>query len=158
MPKIDASKVTIRKGASYPAPFHEACAGRSVAKLGDAAGLTQFGASLVTLEPEAWASQRHWHSHEDEFVYIVQGELTLIEDNGETLLQAGDAAGWPAGVANGHHLVNRSSEVATFLVVGSRDDQDRGHYPDIDLAVSPGRYKGTLSTLFHRKDGTPYSS
>jgi uncharacterized cupin superfamily protein len=125
--------------------------------LAQAAGLTHFGVNLVELAPQAWASQRHWHAREDEFVYIIAGELTLIEDEGETILRAGECAAWRAGVKNGHHLINRSEQSATFLVVGSRDDADHGEYPDIDMMFRPGRYSGNKSSVFVHKDGTPYT-
>ena len=155
MPKVDPETIQVRTGSGYPAPFDEPCRERRVERLGDAAGLTQFGAHRVTLAPGAWASQRHWHAREDEFVLVLDGELTLIEDEGATLLRAGDSAGWPAGVPNGHHLVNQSAAAATFLVVGSRDDEDHGEYPDIDMKFAAGRYSGA-GGVFRRKDGRPY--
>jgi uncharacterized cupin superfamily protein len=157
MPKIDIDRVPIREGSSYPAPFDEPCRGRKSLRLGDAAGLTQFGVHLVRLAPNAWASQRHWHEREDEFVYVLEGELVLVEDNGETLLRAGDTAAWPAGVHDGHHLQNRSEREASFLVVGSRDDDDHGEYSDIDMTFAVGRYSGDKACTFRHKDGTPYT-
>jgi uncharacterized cupin superfamily protein len=150
MPKIDISTITPRKGSGYPAPFHEKAAGRFKRALGDAAGLTDFGINLVTLPPRNWSSQRHWHSHEDEFVYVLSGELTLITDAGEEVMKAGDCAGFPKGAADGHHLVNRSTADAVYLEVGTRaEGADVCTYPDIDLALTPGRG-------FTAKDGTPY--
>jgi uncharacterized cupin superfamily protein len=154
MPKIDPSAVTTREGSTYPSPFDEPCRERRVGRLGDAAGLTQFGANLVELAPGAWASQRHWHACEDEFVYLLEGELTLIEDAGETALVAGDSAGWPAGVRDGHHLVNTSTRPARFLVIGTRDDSDHGEYSDIDMKFGKERYAG--KGVYRHKDGTPY--
>jgi uncharacterized cupin superfamily protein len=155
MPKIDPANVKTVEGSSYPPPFDEPCRARKVSRLGQAGGLTQFGVNLVHLPPGAWASQRHWHEKEDEFVYILEGEVVLVEDRGETVLRAGDSAAWPAGHRDGHHLQNRGTGGATVLVVGSRDDRDRGEYPDIDLRFEPGRYSSGAS-VFRHKDGKPY--
>lgn len=126
-------------------------------RLGVAAGLTHFGVNIMTLPPGAWASQRHWHAHEDEFVYVISGELALVEDDGETVLRPGDCAAWPAGVRNGHHVVNRSTASASFLVVGNRHEDDWGEYSDIDLRFNPDRYSGNRKgPAFSHKDGTPY--
>jgi uncharacterized cupin superfamily protein len=133
MPKIDVSAVPEISGSGYPAPFRDPVIGRHSRPLGDAGGLTQFGVKLVRLEPGAASSQRHWHEAEDEFVYMLEGELMLVESNGETRMLPGDAATFPAGVANGHHLVNRSAGDSTFLVVGTRASRERCHYPDVDL-------------------------
>jgi len=133
MPKIDVGAVPETSGSGYPAPFRDPVIGRHSKPLGDAGGLTQFGVKLVRLEPGAASSQRHWHEAEDEFVYMLEGELMLVESNGETRMLPGDAATFPAGVANGHHLVNRSARDSTFLVVGTRASRERCHYPDIDL-------------------------
>ncbi len=133
MPKIDVGAVPETSGSGYPAPFRDPVIGRHSKPLGDAGGLTQFGVKLVRLEPGAASSQRHWHEAEDEFVYMLEGELMLVESNGETPMLPGDAATFPAGVANGHHLVNRSARNSTFLVVGTRASRERCHYPDIDL-------------------------
>jgi uncharacterized cupin superfamily protein len=156
MPKIDSAKAQLSEGSGYPKPFDEPCRGRSNLRLGNAAGLTQFGVNITTLKPGAWSSQRHWHAKEDEFALILEGELVLVEDDGETILRAGDCAGWKAGVKNGHHLINRTRTDAKFLVVGSRNPQEWGEYPDIDLqfhreAAGPGKAAG-----FTHKDGTPY--
>ncbi|HWV41676.1 cupin domain-containing protein [Pseudorhodoplanes sp.] len=150
MPKIDLSAVSKRKGSGYPAPFAAPCAERVRQRLGDAGGLTDFGVNLTRLPPGGWSSQRHWHSHEDEFVYLIEGELTLIEDDGETVLRAGDCAAFPKGTGNGHHLVNRSGTTATYLEIGSRQPEDLTTCSDIDMksANSDGR--------FVHKDGTPY--
>ena len=112
----------------------------------------------MTLAPGAWSSQRHWHEKEDELVYVVSGQLVLVEDDGEVVLEAGEAAGWKAGVHNGHHLVNRSGTSATFLAIGTRDDADWGEYPDIDLRFEPSRYDraGGPGGGFAHKDGRPY--
>ena len=110
--------------------------------------------NLVTLEPGVWSSQRHWHTHEDEFVYVLEGELVLVTDAGETPLRAGDCAGFKAGVRDGHHLINRSERLARFLVVGNRDDADHGEYSDIDMQFLPGRVSGTGG--YAKKNGDPF--
>lgn len=148
MPRVDPATIAPRIGSGYPAPFRDAMPTRAKRALGDAGGLTTFGVNLVHLPPGEWSSQRHWHSHEDEFVWVLAGELTLVTDAGEERLGPGDAAAFPAGRADGHHLVNRSAAVATYLEVGGRDPADRVTYPDIDLAYSADGYTG--------KDGTPY--
>jgi uncharacterized cupin superfamily protein len=133
MPKIDAAKIAEKSGSFYPATLGERCRGRHWKALGDAAGLTQFGANLVRVEPGAWSSLRHWHEEEDEFLIMVSGELMLVEDDGESLMRAGDCAGFPKQGGNGHHLVNRSTQEGVFLVVGTRGTNERCHYPDVDL-------------------------
>ena len=150
MPKIDVSSVPARKGSYYPSPFDAPCATRTRRRLGDAGGLKDFGVNLMTLPPGGWSSQRHWHSHEDEFVYVLEGELTLVEDEGSTVLRAGDCASFPKNSGNGHHMINRSAMTAVYLEVGSRHPDDLATCSDIDLksANSDGR--------FVRKDGTPY--
>jgi len=153
VPKIDIERAPVVKGVRYPAPFFEPCAARTNHQLGLAAGLTQFGVNLTRLPAGTWSSQRHWHAHEDEFVWVLEGEVVLVDDAGETLLRAGDCAGFPAGDRNGHHLQNRSAADAVMLVVGSRSDEDFGEYPDIDLKFVAGRYSGGGG--FQRKDGTP---
>lgn len=150
MPKIDITAVPIRKGSGYPAPFDAQCATRTRQRLGNAGGLQDFGVNLMTLPPGAWSSQRHWHSHEDEFVYVLQGEVTLVEDQRKTLLRAGECAAFPKNSGNGHHLINESSANAVYIEVGSRHPDDMTTCSDIDLksANSDGR--------FVRKDGTPH--
>ncbi len=154
MPKIDIAAVPESLGSRYPAPFDEPCKQRAVKRLGDAVGLTQFGVSLVRLEPGVWSSQRHWHTHEDEFVRILDGEVILVTDRGEEAMRAGDSAAFKAGVRDGHCFQNRASTPAVLLVVGSRNDEDHGEYSDIDMVFTAGRYSGKGSFL--RKDGTPY--
>ena len=151
MPKIDIGPLRVDTRRGYPPPHDEQLAGRSKKRLGDAVGLTQFGVNLTTLKPRAASTLRHWHENEDEFVYVLAGELTLIEDEGETVLKAGDAAGFKAGIANGHCLVNRSGRDAVFLEIGSRATRERAHYPDADLAVA----KDETGVRYTRKDGTP---
>lgn len=150
MSRLDLSTIPVLTGTGYPEPFAEAVNGRSRQALGEAGGLTQFGVNMVELQPGAASSQRHWHTHEDEFVMVVSGELTLITDEGETLMRAGDCAAFPAGRPNGHHLVNRGWGNALFLAVGSRMKEDSAEYPDIDL-----KYDGRTGSYLHR-DGTPY--
>ncbi len=154
MTKIDVQAAPSGAGSRYPAPFDEPCRGRDWHRVGEAAGLTQFGVNLVRLAAGAWSSQRHWHSHEDEFVYVLKGRLVLVTDAGEETLLAGDCAGFPAGKKDGHCLQNRTSQDAEFLVVGSRDDADYVEYSDIDMKLPPGGYSGGGG--FCRKDGTPY--
>jgi uncharacterized cupin superfamily protein len=154
MPKIDVAGLTPVVGSKYPKPFDEPCRARERRRLGDAVGLTQFGVNLLRLSPGAWSSQRHWHSHEDEFVYVLAGEVWLVSDAGEERLRAGDCAGFKAGVRDGHHIQNRSSSDAVLLEVGARDDRDFGEYPDIDMVFKAARYSGGGG--FARKDGTAY--
>lgn len=154
MPTIDRNRAPESSGSRYPAPYDEPCRQRRWRRLGDAAGLTQFGVNLVTLGPGVWSSQRHWHAREDEFVYVLSGEVVLRDDSGEHLLRSGDCAGFKAGDRNGHHFINRSTAEVTLLVVGGRDDDDYGEYPDIDLKFLPGRYDGHGG--YAHKDGRPY--
>ena len=150
MPKIDLAKAPVRKGTAYPKPYDAPCLERVRLRLGDAGGLTDFGVNLLTLKPGVWSSQRHWHRKEDEFVYVVSGEVALITDAGEELLRPGDCAGFPKNDGNGHHLINRSSKDALVLEIGTRSGGDFAFYPDIDLLLDPA--KG-----YTREDGTPYS-
>lgn len=149
MPKrIDPLNLAPKIGSGYPAPFDAPCRERERRRLGDAAGLTDFGVNLLRLPPGAWSSQRHWHSHEDEFVYVVRGEVVLVTDSGEEILRPGDSAGFKAGVPDGHHLQNRSAHEAVLLEVGSRKPSaDAAHYPDIDLHYPAG------GGGYTRKDG-----
>jgi uncharacterized cupin superfamily protein len=149
MPKIDVSSVPLRKGSTYPAPFHLKAAERTRQALGDAAGLTDFGVNLLTLPPGTWSSQRHWHSGEDEFVYVLEGELVLITDEGEKVVRAGDYLAFPKNVPNGHHLVNKSDRPAVCLEVGTRSHDDVCTYSDIDMRADD------VNGYTH-KDGTPY--
>jgi len=150
MKRIDLKAVSVKVGSSYPAPLDEPCRERRRAALGDAAGLSQFGVNLLTLPPGGWSSQRHWHSAEDEFVWVLDGEVVLVTDSGEEVLRAGDCAGFKAGVADGHHLQNRAQQTARILEVGSRrPDRDVCEYPDVDL-----RWVGNASPT--RKNGSRY--
>lgn len=150
MPKIDIASVPERTGSSYPAPFHEPCSARIRRRLGDAGGLGDFGVNLLRLEPGVWSSQRHWHSAEDEFVFVLEGEVVLVTDKDEEVLRAGECAAFPKGVADGHHLVNRSQRVAAVLEIGSRSDRDLCTYSDIDMTVSDS------DGIFRHGDGTAY--
>src|SRR4051812_5178737 len=147
--KVDPSAAPVRVGSSYPAPFDVPCHERRRTRLGAAAGLTQFGVNMLRLHPGSWSSQRHWHSHEDEFVYVLEGEVVLVTNAGEERLVAGDCAGFRAGDPDGHHLQNRSQHAALLLEVGTRDESnDVTEYPDADLRALPSGYV--------HKDGTPY--
>jgi uncharacterized cupin superfamily protein len=149
--KIDKDAALTRFGTRYPAPYDAPCLDRRRWRLGDAAGLTQFGVSLLRLPDGQWSSQRHWHTAEDEFVYVLEGEVVLVTDAGEEVLRAGDCAGFKAGEPNGHHLQNRSGHEAVLLEVGSRRPGEDGvDYPDIDLKIDPG------AQAYAHKDGTPY--
>lgn len=151
MPKIDLDATPDVTGCSYPYPFKEVCLGAVWKKLGDAAGLTDFGVNLVRLPPGKWSSQRHWHTVEDELVWVLEGEVVAVEDDGDHLLRAGDCIGWKAGVANGHCLQNRSARDAVYLEIGTRRPEiDACDYPDIDMVARPGE------AFCRHRDGTPY--
>lgn len=152
MPVIDPARMPLKTGSIYPEPYAAMMQGRSSLRLGEAGGLTQFGVNLVMLEPGAMSSLRHWHHNEDEFVWVVEGECTLVQDEGETVMRPGDCAAFPAGNPNGHHFLNRTDRVAKFLVVGTKAPQEVGVYSDIDLMVKIG--SGWAE--FTYKDGTPF--
>jgi len=138
MGKINPDGAALRVGSGYPSPYDLACKDRKRWRLGDVAGLTQFGVNLLRLPPGTWSSQRHWHSAEDEFVWVLEGEVVLVTDEGEQILRAGDCAGFASGVANGHHLQNRSARDAVLLEVGSRrPGEDACDYPDLDMVSKP---------------------
>jgi uncharacterized cupin superfamily protein len=149
---LEPGRLPERRGSGYPEPFGAAVADRAKRALGDPFGLTQFGVNLVHLPPGCWSSQRHWHSHEDEFVFVVDGELTLVTDAGEQPMRRGMVAGFPAGRDDGHHLINRSDRPATYLEIGSRRDVDEVVYSDIDMEL---RLRGG-DHVFMRKNGEPY--
>lgn len=151
MKKLDLAAIPTESGCNYPAPYDRPCLGSTWKRLGNAVGLTQFGVNLSRLPPGVWSSQRHWHSHEDELVYVMEGELILVTDDGEERLRAGDYAAFKAGEPNGHHLINRSARDAVVLEIGTRDlDRDTCDYPDIDmLAVN-------ADPPYVHRDGTPY--
>jgi len=135
MPKIDIAAVPKVIRCGYPDPYHHPCMDRIRQRLGDAGGLTQFGVNLLTLLPGVWSSQRHWHVEEDEFVFVVSGEVVLVSDKGEEVLKAGDCAAFAKAVPDGHHLINKSAAPAIILEIGTRTpgDADTAHYPDADL-------------------------
>ncbi len=147
--RIDVGALQSIVGTLYPPPFDEPCRSRQRTRLGDQAGLTQFGVNLLRLPPGAWSSQRHWHTGEDEFVYVLSGEVTLVTDAGDEVLHAGDAAGFKANYGNGHFLQNRSAQDATVLEIGTRAPQSMAYYSDIDMIAQPGG-------LYAHRDGTPY--
>lgn len=151
MPKVDISKAPVMRGGAYPAPLHEEFADRVRIRLGDAVGIKSFGLNLTTLPPGARSSLRHWHEVEDEMVFVLSGTLTLIDDDGETEVGPGEAAGFPAGVPNAHHFVNRGTEVVTLLEMGTRPTQDRCHYAEHDLIA----HDDNGMTWFTKRDGTP---
>jgi uncharacterized cupin superfamily protein len=153
MPKIDIANLPVDSRTHYPEPFNQAVVGRSRKRLGNAVGLDQFGVNLTTLKPGAASALRHWHEKEDELVYILEGEVVLIENGGETVLKAGDAAGFKANVPNGHHLVNKSARDAIYLEIGTRAKNERAEYPDVDLRI----VRDADGARFTHKDGKPYS-
>ena len=153
MPKIDIHAAPTCHGSDYPVPYDAPCQSAKRWRLGDAAGLTQFGVNLLRLPADGWSNQRHWHTAEDEFVYVLEGEVLLVDDDGETLLRTGDCAGFKAGEPIAHHLQNRSNREAVILEVGSRRPlEDAGTYPDIDLAYGEG------ATGYQHKNGHPFST
>jgi uncharacterized cupin superfamily protein len=150
MPKIDIANVPLDTRTGYPPPHDKLVAGRSRLRLGNAAGLDQFGVNLTRLKPGSASALRHWHDNEDELVYLLEGELVLIENEGETLLKPGEAAGFKAGVANGHHFLNRTDRDAVYLEIGTRAKRERAHYPDLDLIA----IKDENGYRYARKDET----
>ena len=148
--KIDIGTAPVVSGTRYPPPYDVPCRKRSRTRLGDAAGLVQFGVNLCRLPPGAWSSQQHWHTHEDELIYVLEGEVVLVTDDGEEVLRPGDCAGFRAGDANGHHFQNRSAADAVLLEIGSRVPPDAAYYSDIDMRTTPGQ-RG-----YQHGDGTPY--
>jgi uncharacterized cupin superfamily protein len=148
MPKIDLDAVGQVNRTGYPPPYNQEVQGRWYRRLAPATGLSDFGVSHVVLKPGAWSSQRHWHDGEDEFLVMLEGEAVLVEDEGRTMLRAGDCAAWPKGNANGHHLRNESDSDCSFIVVGGGTNTGGG-YSDIDMLF-------TADNRYTRKDGTPY--
>jgi uncharacterized cupin superfamily protein len=147
--RIDVASLAVLTGTTYPPPYDEPCLARMRTRLGDAAGLTQFGVNLLRLPPGAWSAQRHWHVGEDEFICVLSGEVTLVTDAGDEILHPGDFAGFKAGDKNGHCLQNRSNADATVLEVGTRAvGGDTAYYPECDMVARSGGYT--------RRDGTPY--
>jgi uncharacterized cupin superfamily protein len=152
MPKVDIAALPIDSNTGYPDPFARQVVGRSRKRLGNAVGLSQFGVNLTTLKPGTWSAQRHWHRNEDEFVYVLQGELVLCEDEGEAVLRPGDAAGWKAGASVGHCLVNRSQEDAVYIEIGTRSTTEAVTYPDIDMRMD----RDKAGSRYLHKNGEPY--
>ena len=149
MPKLDLDAIEATNRTGYPPPFAEAMGKRWYRRLAPAAGIEDFGASHVTLEPGGISSQRHWHEGEDELVVMLEGQAVLVEEEGETVLSAGDVAAFPKGVANGHHLVNRGDGPCTFVAIGRVAATDC-HYPDIDMHLD------SAGGRFTHRDGKPY--
>jgi uncharacterized cupin superfamily protein len=152
-PALDPTAVQPRNTSGYPEPFRSRVLPREKRAIGDALGLTKIGVSLTTLPPGKESSMRHWHTREDELVFVVEGEVVLVTDEGEQTLRAGTCAGFPAGAKNGHQLVNRSDRPAHYLEISNRDPEDGAEYSDVDLAMRRGA-DGKL--VFTRKDGTSY--
>ncbi len=149
MKRIEIEKAPVSSGSRYPEPFAAPCLNKLRRRLGAGAGLKQIGINLLELGPGAWSSQRHWHTHAEEFVYVLEGEVVLVTDTGEEILHAGDCAAFRAGDADGHHLQNRSEAVARILEIGPVNlREDEAHYPDVDLHATSAGY--------FRKDGTRY--
>jgi uncharacterized cupin superfamily protein len=146
--RINPDDIAAMVGTLYPPPFDQPCRERERRKLGDAAGLTQFGVNFLRLPPGAWSSQRHWHSECDEFIYVLSGEVVLATNAGEETLVAGEAAGFKGGDPDGHCLKNNSENDALVLEIGSRISDETGTYSDVDMIVRGGAYL--------HKDGTPY--
>jgi uncharacterized cupin superfamily protein len=152
MPKIDIAKLPVDTRTGYPPPLDRVVIGRERKRLGNAAGLDQFGVNLTTLKPGAASALRHWHEREDELVYMLQGEVVLVEDEGETVLKPGDAAGFKANSPNGHHLVNRASSDAIYLEIGTRSKHETARYPDVDLVA----VRDDNGMRYTHKNGEPY--
>jgi uncharacterized cupin superfamily protein len=153
MPKIAIAEVADETHTGYPEPLNRVVQGRIRKRLGNAVGLDQFGVNLTTLKPGAASALRHWHEKEDEFVFILEGEVVLIDDSGETILKPGDAAGFKADSPNGHHLVNRSKRDVLYLEIGTRSRHERAEYPDVDLVM----IRDDKGARFTHKDGRPYA-
>jgi uncharacterized cupin superfamily protein len=146
-------------GTGYPPPYDTPVKARGYRRLALEFGLSQFGVNLARLPPGVWSSQRHWHALEDEFVYVLDGEVTMITDDGEQLCRAGDCVGFPAGTKDGHHFINRTDKEVLLLIVGSRHDGDHGDYPDIDMKFNPRSYSAPLdlNAAYSRKDGSRFA-
>ena len=151
MPKIDIANLPLDTRTGYPPPLDKVVQGRIRKRLGNAVGLDQFGVNLTTLKPGAASALRHWHEREDELVYILEGEVVLVEDEGETVLKAGDAAGFKANSPNGHQLINRSNRDALYLEIGTRSKHEMASYPDVDFVLE----RDESGRRFYRKSGDP---
>ena len=154
MPKIDIAKIPAQQIASYPKEFAPVIAGREKQKIGDAVGLTQFGVNITRIKAGAASALRHWHEQEDEFIYMLDGELVLKENDGETVLKPGDAAGFKAGSGIAHCLINRSDRDAVYLEVGTRAKSERVTYPDVDFYME----RDETSRRWYRKSGAPITA
>jgi uncharacterized cupin superfamily protein len=154
MSKVDIAKVPVKSGTFYPAEFQAECQGRHKQALGDAAGLIQFGVNITRISPGAASALRHWHEQEDEFIYMLEGELVLAENGGEVALKAGDAAGFKAGSGNAHRLINRGTLDAVYFEVGTRAKAERVHYPDVDLVME----RDEKGRRYLHRSGEPYTS
>jgi uncharacterized cupin superfamily protein len=152
-PAFDPNDLPEQSSSGYPEPYKSRVAGRYRRRLGDHAGLKNFGVNLTRLEPGFESSMRHWHEKQDEFIYVLEGEVTLVTDSGRQKLGPGMAAGFPAGKADGHQLVNESDRAAIYLEIGDRTPDDAATYSDVDLAVRMIEGKWSYS----RKDGKPIS-
>jgi uncharacterized cupin superfamily protein len=153
-PALDVKSVEPMSHSGYPEPYRSQVLPREKRRLGDALGLTKIGVNCTTLAPGKASSMRHWHTAEDELVYVLEGEVVLRTNHGEQVLRAGACAGFPAGVEDGHHLINRSEHPAVYLEISNRDAEDTAYYPDpeVDLMANPPHARGRMT----RKDGTPY--
>ena len=154
MPKLNLSQIPFKGGTDYPGKLAEAVAGRSVQRIGDAGGLTQYGVNIVQLEPRGISALRHYHMEQDEFAIVLSGTCTLIDDDGEHKMQPGDCATFPAGDTNGHHFVNNTDAPVTFLVVGTRTPTETCYYSDLDMMVKDDENGASYT----RKDGSPLTA
>jgi uncharacterized cupin superfamily protein len=152
VPKIDIANLPLDTRTGYPPPLNRVVEGRIRKRLGNAVGLDQFGVNLTTLKPGAASALRHWHEKEDELVYVLAGEVVLVENEGETVLKPGDAAGFKANAPNGHHLINKSTADVIFLEIGTRSKIETAHYPDLDLVA----IRDEKGMRYGRKNGEPY--
>jgi uncharacterized cupin superfamily protein len=153
LPALDPASLPPRSTSGYPEPYRSRVLPREKRAIGDALGLAKIGVNLTTLPPGKESSMRHWHTREEELVFVVEGEVVLRTDEGEQVLTAGMCAGFPAGSKNGHQLVNRSERLARYLEISNRDPEDSAEYPDVDLAYRKGP---DGKAVFTRKDGAPY--
>jgi uncharacterized cupin superfamily protein len=151
MPKIDLGKIPSQPIPSYPKEFAQVIAGREKQRIGDAVGLTQFGVNISRIKAGSASALRHWHEQEDEFIYMIEGELVLKENDGETVLKAGDCAGFKAGSGIAHCLINRTDRDAVYLEVGTRAKSERVHYPDVDFMME----RDEASRRWFRRSGEP---
>jgi len=149
---LDPATLQPNRSSGYPEPYRSRVLPREKRALGDAFGLTKIGVNLTTLMPGKESSMRHWHTHEDELVYVLEGEVVLVTDSGEQPVRPGMCAGFAAGARAGHHFVNRSDRPAVYLEISNRDDADSASYSEADLLWSPPGHPGRYT----RRDGTPY--